>query len=989
MTNQILDKHFEKLDTQLGILNELFINNLNQEHLNHVELLKTIGTHLKSIADVKGGMLGEEEWNEQIARVHSQNLEALNQHFTSINSESFLSRIIEEFTRIIDQYLEETPDTLKIEYPLESFKVLKEDPFRIKAFYRFETWLIQLQEVLCLSTNLLRRPSRRRQNKAENRVLRVHPKKLIQGYFFPIYMAHISNMVKESQTLLITSYLAHFESEHAFIQNGYTLQEEKLSGFEATSININAAIPGSFFDEHKMQLRELIQRSGLFLSMNLWRTMGRKIDFNKSRESLIRLNRSWQSTFFAFFEDWRFREQLYAYKHAVQSAYLNVKSIYSLRIKNSLFPEVEKQLAYTSKMLSRLPEPDISDMEAIHSFFVSELYQLKKGKINEDQQKHVIKAAEDIPKLLLKMENELSEKLDIFPEKVGVVSNQKFINGVKPSEISYFSPNEFIDFEYIRDLRTELGLHRSELGEKLHMIVNEFNEYDQIIDFYLDSTISLTEKPGMGENEVISFFKDGLQRLLNISNRIAELLNGLLKEKLSDISALVEKYLQNVAELDNNDNIINIYARLLKSKTLAESRSKREKLAGFTKGFYSRVSNVFTKHSKWLKSSYSDLKKKLRLDNFQEPISSEISNQLTDIQHRIYTLPVIYQHLFENIPVKEFNLFLSRETEISRLNSAYDDWLKDNFSATLVLGENGSGKSSLLHYYSKTLKSNYQIRLFQISRYYYTEDDYYTLMCEIFDQNDLISDQAISGFIASFSERRVVIIDGLERLFIKKVNGFACLQKLLSLIVSSNHQIFWICSVSKYASAYLNKTIALSEHFDYSINMDSLTSRQVRDIVLKRNRLSGYQLNYKMGNSEDDNSKSRKLTQNELEDKFFGELNQFAGSNISLSLNYWLQSIHSIQEDHVEIGDFIAPDFGFLENISPEKAYTLLLVVMHGKISVEQHALIFSQNMDKSYKVLTILKEDSILVKQGEYFTLNGILFRHVVRVLENRNLIH
>lgn len=202
-------------------------------------------------------------------------------------------------------------------------------------------------------------------------------------------------------------------------------------------------------------------------------------------------------------------------------------------------------------------------------------------------------------------------------------------------------------------------------------------------------------------------------------------------------------------------------------------------------------------------------------------------------------------------------------------------------------------------------------------------------------------------YISSLKERRIIIIDGLERLFLRKVNGFSCLQKLLSLIVSSDDQILWICSVSKYAYNYLNKTIALSEHFDYSIHMDNLTSRQIRDIVLKRNRLSGYQVSYQMSVSAAENAKTKKLSQSELEDRFFAELNEFASSNISLSLNFWLQSIHSIENDLVEISDFTAPDFGFLENLSMEKAYTLLHILMHGKISAEYHSLIFNQKVEK------------------------------------------
>jgi len=376
-----------------------------------------------------------------------------------------------------------------------------------------------------------------------------------------------------------------------------------------------------------------------------------------------------------------------------------MEAIYSERIESSLFPEVKKQLGIVSELMDRLPDPDTSEMDAIRSFFVSELYRLKKRKLSEEQKNSHYKTSEDIPKLLQKLENEVREKLEIFPEKVGVVGRPNYMNGIKASEIYYFSPSEFIGFECLQDFQNKLSRQGKELSNKLKMIINEFGEYDQIIDFYLDSAISLSEKPGVKEREVISFFKDGLNRLLKIINKIAESLEVLQKQKLSEISDMMKEYLKDVTELDDNDNIINIYTRLIKSRTLAESISRRNKLLRFSKRSFSGISATLNKHTGWLKLSYSDLRKKLRLNDSSAPISSEISNQLTGIQQRIFTLPVIYQHLFENSPLRELNLFLSREEEIIKFNSAYADWLKGNFAASLVTGENGSGKSSLLYYY--------------------------------------------------------------------------------------------------------------------------------------------------------------------------------------------------------------------------------------------------------------------------------------------------
>ncbi len=438
-----------------------------------------------------------------------------------------------------------------------------------------------------------------------------------------------------------------------------------------------------------------------------------------------------------------------------------------------------------------------------------------------------------------------------------------------------------------------------------------------------------------------------------------------------------------------NDNIFNIYARVLKSKALFESNKRRKMVVIYLQNTFEKFSGFTNTKFYWLKSSYSDIRKMLRIDKPSIAISSEISNYLSDIQKRIYKLPIVYQYLFENIPVKEFNLFLARENEIKIFNNAYNDWLIGNFAATMIIGENGSGKSSLLHYYSKTLKSNYQITNFQVSRFFITEQDFFSLINEIFNQKEIKSDKYVKEYISTLTERRIIIIDGLERIFLRTLNGFICLQKLLSLIVSTNKNMFWICSVSLYAADYLNKTIGLSDFFDYSINIDNLTSEQIKKIILKRNRISGYQIIYLDEKNTAEENKHDKLNQKQLEEYFFLGLNKFANSNISLSLNYWLQSIISVQGDNLIIGSFSTPDFSFLESISPEKTFALLLIVLHGKLSVEQHSLICNEHYDKSYKILTILKEDSILVEKGDYFILNGILYRHVIKLLKNKNLIY
>ena len=92
------------------------------------------------------------------------------------------------------------------------------------------------------------------------------------------------------------------------------------------------------------------------------------------------LGRSWGITFYALFEDWRFREHLLAFIQEVRLLKLEVSSIFSARMRTRLYPELEKQNALTTRLLAELPDPEKANMEDLRSYLVKELYRMNKEK---------------------------------------------------------------------------------------------------------------------------------------------------------------------------------------------------------------------------------------------------------------------------------------------------------------------------------------------------------------------------------------------------------------------------------------------------------------------------------------------------------------------------------------------------------------------------------------------------------------------------------
>jgi len=604
-------------------------------------------------------------------------------------------------------------------------------------------------------------------------------------------------------------------------------------------------------------------------------------------------------------------------------------------------------------------------------------------------------SVEDIPNVIQKFEYEVEIHLESLPEKVVVVNSPDYLKGIKPNDLNYFSPVEYIEFELLPAFYNTNKSIKSQLLLHLKYVSAQFKDYDQVIDFYLDTSISLTENETVSEEQILGVFSEGLHRLLKINENIKNYLSKFLDESLVEITENSNLFLQKLESLDDNDNIFSIYVRLLRSKALSASERKGKLLLGKLKEGFDRAGNFYFTQKERFNKAYLTLKHRLHIVKPPALVSSEISNYLIEIERNIQALPVIYQHLFQIAPIREFNLFLSRTIEMDLLSHAYHDFLKGNYSATLLIGENGSGKSSLMYYFSETFKTNYQITYCPVTDFFVSSDDFFPLIDQIFPHCESSNPAELEAYIQSFSEPRIIILDGIERLFSRKVNGFECLQQLLSLILNSGTKLLWICTVSQTAANYLHKTINLFDYFDHKIKMRSLEKDVIKNIVLKRNWLSGYQVVYT--ETKPDKKNSGKLNsdaynlvrQKQLEEAFFTALHKFADSNISLSLFFWLESIDYIEDETIFIKELSIPDFSFLENLSLIKAYALLNVVLHGKISAEQFAEINHLTYDESKRVLSIMKEDSILIYQQGWYSLNGFLYRHVLRFLKNRNLIH
>lgn len=968
---------------------------VNQVTTEHFQKTESVLAQLDAInLDTKKNPI---EIGEQVLAFHKKNSEVLVGFFESPKSSAFTNELVNELNRIRIHCLNNNPPQFSETYGRNYLLKCKKSDFTDRLFFRLESSWLRFKQINNGLANILRRITKQKPKALVLPQREVSLEFLVDYQFFPLYLEHLAEKINRLRSDLAIRTLKVFRYEKQIIQNKYQALENDKPTFESDKdLIIKNVQLSDFFDLNQTLLISTIEKEGTWLIKPKKNIRRNKNRINAANFQIEKATELWQYTFYTLYEDWRFRENLYQYVGKVKQAKLNAENLMRKKIENTLLTEVDGLITYIEDLIKKLPKPEETSREAIRSFLKTQLYQLKKSVVNkEGDQEMSANSVEDIPNVIQKFEYDVENYLESLPEKVVVVNSPDYLKGVKQNDLNYFSPVEYIEFELLPAFYNTNKSIKSQLSLHLKYISAQFKDYDQVIDFYLDTSISLTENETVSEEQILGVFSEGLHRLLRINENVKSYLSKFLDESLVEITENSDLFLQKLESLDDNDNIFSIYVRLLRSKALSASERKGKFLLGKLKDGFGEVRTIYFTQKERFDKEYLKLKQRLHIVKPPALVSSEISNYLIEIERNIKALPVIYQHLFQIAPIREFNLFLSRTVEIEKLSHAYHDFLKGNYSATLLIGENGSGKSSLMYYFSETFKTNYQITYCPVTDFFVSNDDFFPLIDQIFPNFESSGQNDLEAYIQSLSEPRIIILDGVERLFSRKVNGFECLQQLLSLILNTGTKLLWICTVSQTAANYLHKTINLFDYFDHKIKMRSLEKDVIKNIVLKRNWLSGYQIVYTETNpgkkiSGKLNSDEYNLVrQKQLEEVFFTALHKFADSNISLSLYFWLESIDFIEDETIFIKELFIPDFSFLENLSLNKAYALLNVVLHGKITAEQFADINHLTYDESKRVLSIMKEDSILIYRQGWYSLNGFLYRHVLKFLKNRNLIH
>lgn len=561
------------------------------------------------------------------------------------------------------------------------------------------------------------------------------------------------------------------------------------------------------------------------------------------------------------------------------------------------------------------------------------------------------------------------------------------------SEIKSISPRELLGFEALPKFNVRIGEIWQKVSKQLERARMNLVALGTVCDFSVESALlQLNSKQGTA-SKARATVVDGFERALSHLAKVEETIQAIQNLLAKDFGETINTFNNDILKLRNTENIIELNLKIAKIKAIERTKELRKKLVIIAKRNYLLIRYYYKRTILLINRRLKRVKKRLGVGEDVRKVSFEISEFIGDTQQSLKGLPFVYQRLFRLSPTNEERFFVNREKELGLLRQSYKDWVKDRFITIAIIGDKGSGVTSLVNMFLNNLEQKEQVTLTKLSYKIYTPEAYYSFFSEMFGAEKFNSNDEIIDFLNNGDSSRIVIIENLQHMFLKQVHGFDCMNLLFDLMANTMKKVLWIGIYTQHSWQYLDKTIAVSNYFTSEVFIEQLHEATIEEIIYKRNALSGFQINF-LPDVESKRSKVFKQLefeeqQNHLQKRFFTILKKLSNGNISLAMLYWLRSIKKVSDDTIDVIPISEVDFSFIKKLSSDELFSLQALILHDGLCFDDFSKVMGKPIGVCRNILNPMLEKGLLIRPHQKFNINPIIFKPVSDYLSMRNFVN
>lgn len=302
-------------------------------------------------------------------------------------------------------------------------------------------------------------------------------------------------------------------------------------------------------------------------------------------------------------------------------------------------------------------------------------------------------------------------------------------------------------------------------------------------------------------------------------------------------------------------------------------------------------------------------------------------------------VPAIYRRLFKLEPLEERRFLIGRELELGCLQETVNAWQEGRATSVMVIGHRGSGKTSLLNCAFQSIAEDIPVLRGHFERRVYDEESLRQQLREILE----VDEEDVLHWLSRQS--RVIILEEVERTYLRRVGGYGGVRALQRLIAQSSRTTLWVLCMNKAAFQLLQAAVGLGDTFSHVIDTAAVTPALLREAVLSRHNLSGLRLRF----PDPVRSSWRRPSKSETESQYFRNLWRRSDGVFRSAFEVWQGHIERTEAGVLFMRP-LAEEAGedVIEVLDLKNLFALVAIMQHGSLLPEEHLELFGGSLEAS-----------------------------------------
>ncbi len=580
---------------------------------------------------------------------------------------------------------------------------------------------------------------------------------------------------------------------------------------------------------------------------------------------------------------------------------------------------------------------------------------------------------------------EINQLMDVLSERFrqlvdGTVENFQIIEiddlpmreGFVPGDVPLKNaPMRAVVRTYIeRELTHRLADVNQSMVAQVNAVLQSVDQLGQTVDFSLGTVSVELREVGKEPEELVGV---ALSRLRRAEEKLVDDLN-----KVEALNAEVEeKTIASVADV----------ARRLRQMILDESvvEMQRQINRANGKNASGREDKVSATQPQGPQSQHREINSRSEEEYGRTAVLGY--EAILDLHQQIdEKVPFAYRRLFRTAPLEVSDFLRGRSQALGAIENAVKRWSQGGFSAVALVGEQGSGKTSLINCAMEEKLQGIPIVRHRIRSSLLDTKQFLPLLKSLLDgrADDL---EELQRELERSNTRRIIILEDVHQLYLRARGGLDLLRKLLEFIDATGGNVLWIVTIDQYAWQYLDHALSLSRHFAFLIETGRLSRGELEGAIMARHQATGYELYFL------DEAGKRAQEQPAAREAFFNAMSSACAGNVFSAIYYWLHSVQTVDDNAVEIASLEELKLDFLRSLSVEGMLSLGMVIQHGSLAAEHYGAIFHMPLIEANARLAHLQRMGMLQQntydpEGREYSVNPLLYHPIVVELKRRNIV-